>query len=396
MDTIIIKIHGPKKFEFRNKTLFLPELTYRRYEDLSPNEIRSRSSARPYLRKFRLHPNASDEYIPSVEIFETLSKETDIVIYILKITFSAPKLLYWNSLQEVGANDKDKVVNSLKSALASVGIVLSNNTLENATVEAVHACKNVPLPKTLQMRTIIKELARVNLNKVFDVAEKQDKKGARVLNIHSGTIAWSIYDKVSDSLRPKNKRSDKGHIDQERMVIENYNLKNREVFRYEYRLTKTQTTKREVNVLLERDPKTKVVFKDLFTPNLLKTLIVKSWHTIIDRPENQLSLFHNIDSLELLLHIFSEAKKQGTGAHSMNNALISYGLTVAMRDHGAKEVVGAIFDIWNTNHPERLTKKIKLASELTKDLPYSDSIIFIDEALKRFELITLTSLENGI
>jgi hypothetical protein len=80
----------------------------------------------------------------------------------------------------------------------------------------------------------------------------------------------------------------------------------------------------------------------------------------------------------------------------MNNALISYGLATAIRDHGAKEVRGAIFDVWSNSHSERLTKKIELSSELTKRLPYSNNITFIDTALERYELITLTSLENGV
>ena len=80
----------------------------------------------------------------------------------------------------------------------------------------------------------------------------------------------------------------------------------------------------------------------------------------------------------------------------MNNALISYGLTTTIQDHGVKEVRGAIFDIWGTNHPERLSKKIKLASEFTKGLPISNNIAFIDNALKKFDLISLASLQKGI
>ncbi|MCX6751930.1 MAG: hypothetical protein NTZ87_00275 [Candidatus Nomurabacteria bacterium] len=396
MDTIIIKIYGPNKFRFRNRSLFLPELTCRKYEELSPTEIQSRNSSRPYLKKFILHPKAADEYIPSVEVFETLSKEHNKIIYILKITFSAPKLLYWNSLQEVGEKDKDKLFFALRSALESVGIVLEIETIANAILESVHACKNIPLPKTIRMREIINELAKVDISKAFDVADKQDKKGARVLNIHSGTIEWSFYDKISDALRPKNKRSDKGRIDHEKAIVELYKLQEREVFRYEYRLKKTQTTKREINKLLGRDKKTQVVFKDIFTPNLLKTLVLNSWHKIMDLPENQLSLFGEVNELGFLLHIFFEAVKNGTKANSMDNAFASYGLAIAIRKHGAKELKGAVFDVWNRDHPERLKKKMKRAMELMKGLPISHNIAFIDKALERYELINLTSLEKGI
>ena len=397
MDTVIIKIYGPNKFQFRNKSLFLPELTSRKYEDLTPTEIQSRNSTRSYLRKFILHPKPSDEYIPRVEVFETLSKKFNKIIYILKITFSAPKMLYWNSVQEVDENDKQRILSTLKRALESVGIILVNTeVIENAILEAVHTCKNIPLPKTMRMREILNELRRMDISKAVDVTETQFKNGGRVLNFYSGTVERSFYDKVSDSLKPKNKRSDKGRIDYEKAFIEQYNLQDQEILRYEYRLKKTQTTKSAVNALLGRPYETQVVFNDLFTPNLLKNLIRNSWRKLIEKPENQLSLFGKIDKLGLFLHILSEAKKQNATAHGMNTALISYGLATAIQDHGAKEVKGAIFDVWNSDHSERLTKKIQVTADLTKGLPYSNSIAFIDSALERFELINLTSLQNGI
>ena len=399
MDTVIIKIYGPHKFKITDITQFVPEIIKRKYDELSPSE-KNAPLSRPYLRHFVMRPKAlheyREEYLPRVEIFEALTEDRKDIRYILKIEFSAPKLLFWNSLQEVGENDKQRVCLCLKSILENLGVVVSVETIENAIVSAVHACKNIPLPKIIRMREVIKELVKIDISKAFDVSDKQDKKGARILNIHSGTIDWSIYDKISDSLRPKNKRSDKKRIDHERAVIEQYNLQNREVFRYEYRIKKTQTIKRDINKLLNRDPKTQVIFKDLFTPNLLKTMVLNSWHSIVERPENQLSLFGETDTLKLLLHILSEASKDGKKPNSLDNALVSYGLATAIRDNGAKEVKGAIFDIWNKDHPERLKKKIELASRLTKRIPYSNNIDFIDKALEKFEIIDLASLEKGI
>jgi hypothetical protein len=395
MDTVIIKIYGPNKFKIFDKSQFVPEIESRKYSELSETEKAS-PLTRSYLRHFVLHPKWQEEYLPRVEVFEALTEDRRNIRYILKIEFSVPKLLYWNSLEEVSENDKQKVFSALKLALKRVGIEVDTETITNATVSAVHACKNILLPKEIRMREIINELSKIDVTKSFDVSERQCKKGARVLNIYSGTIDSSFYDKISDSLRPKNKRSDKSRIEQERAVIDLYNLQDREVFRYEYRIKKNQTVKREVNALLKRDYKTQVVFKDLFTPDLMKSLILNSWQALIQRPENQLSLFGTIDKLGLFLHILSEAKRQSGKAHSINNALISYGLTTLMRDHGAKEVKGAIFDVWDTNHPERLTKKIKLASELTKGLSYSSNIAFIDAKLRKYELITLTSLQNEI
>ena len=396
MDTIILKIHGPNNFQFRNKTLFLPELTCRKYEDLSLTEKQTRASSRQYLRKFVLHPKRQIEYTPQVEVFETLSKNTNKIIYILKITFSAPKLLYWNSLQEITDKDKRTVVFALKSSLERVGIVVESEVLENAHISGIHFCKNVILPENIKMREILAELAKTDISKAVDVDNSLWKNGGRMFKIYSGTLEYAFYDKVSDCKKTKTKRTDKNYINNERRIIDKYKLGDREVFRYEYRLKKTQTLKSKLNKILQRDAKTQIIFNDLFTPDLHKKIILQTWNGLIERPENQLALFSTQNDLKLLLYILSKAKKQSKTAHSLNKALISYALMMLIKNHGAKETRGVIYEGWNKSHPERLTEKIKTASRFIEDLPYSDNITFIDNALEKFEIISLTSLEKGV
>ena len=393
MDTVIIKIYGPRKFQITNTSLFLPELTRREFSQLSPTE---KQSTRLYLRHFFLKPPYYDGYLPKVDIFEVLSKSRDAVQYILRAEFSVPKLLYRNSLQEVSEQDLEKVISAFKKALGGVGIVIDGDAVANARLSAVSVCKNVLLPRNIRMQEALTELQRVDISKVVDVTLKEEKNGGRWLHIYSGTVERVFYDKVADAMRPKVKRKDKGQINHERAVIERYGLQNREVFRYEYRVKKAQTVMREVNTALGRAPKTFVAFKDIFTPNLCKTLILKSWHGLIQRPENQLALLGPKDDLALLLHILSQAKKLGGDAHSMNRALISYGLARAIRDHGAKEAKRAIFSVWNSDHSERLTRKIEASAELVRGLPYSNTIALIDTAFERFELIDLALLEKSV
>jgi hypothetical protein len=97
--------------------------------------------------------------------------------------------------------------------------------------------------------------------------------------------------------------------------------------------------------------------------------------------------------LGLFNHVLAEALKK-VGAHSMNHALTSYGLASAIRDHGAKEVRRAILRGWLGSHPERLTHKIEAAAELTRGLPYSNSIAFVDKALESYSLITVAALQK--
>ena len=393
MDTIIIKIYDQRKFRITNASWFLPELTWRDFGQLSKTE---KQSTRVYLRHFILKPPYSDGYLPKVDVFEVLTKARDAVQYILKAEFSAPKLLYRNSLQEVSEKDLDKVLGAFQKALGGVGVAIESDVIADARVSVVNFCKNVLLPQNIRMQEALAELHRVDINKVVDVTLKEEKNGGRWLHIYSGTVERVFYDKVADAMRPKVKRKDKGRIDRERDIIERYDLQNREVFRYEYRVKKAQTVMREVNTALGRAPKTPVTLKDLFTPGLCKTLILKSWRGLIQRPENQLALLGPTDELALFLHILAQAKKLGGDAHSMNRALISYGLARAIRDHGAKETKKAIFSVWNSDHSERLMRKIEASAKLTRGLPYSNTIVLINSAFERFEPIDLESLQNMV
>ncbi len=390
MDTVILKVYGPKKFSLTKKDWFLPEISSRKYHELTPNE---QTSFRHYLRRFRLEVPIKTKYVPQVDVLEVLDKEKKFVRYVMIITFSIPKLLYGNSVQEVSDGDFERVLEVLKSTLKEVGIVIENEHLREARVCAIHFCKNVILPSDVRLQDIIRELERVDINKAFDVTTKETKGGGRVLHIYSGITERVFYDKVADAIRPKNKRKDKGPIDYERIVIDEFDLHGIEIFRYEYRIKKTQTVESIINKKLDRKGRTRVIFSDIFTAGLAKDALRSSWQDMVGRPENQLALLGPTDTYKLLQHTFVQAKAQG-GAHSMNKALISYGITNVIRDHGAKEFRHLVYSHWNNEHPERLNKKIKDASELTKGLPYSNGIAFVDGQLSRYELITRSFLKS--
>ncbi len=180
MDTIIIKIYGAEKFQIKGfaKSWFLPELARRRFGDLSPTEKQS-TPIRPYLRHFVFKPPYPDGYLPQIEVFETLNTGRDDVVYVLMMTFSVPKLLYGNSLQEVSELHFEKVLNTLKKALLGVGIAIESNALINARVSAIHFCKNILLPRDIRMQDILAELHRVDINKSVDITLKEEKNGGR-------------------------------------------------------------------------------------------------------------------------------------------------------------------------------------------------------------------------
>jgi len=392
MDTIILKIYGPNKFQINNTAWFLPEIHSRQFFQLSATE---KQSTRMYLRRFILQPPAHDGYLPKIDVLEVLNKDRDDVRYVLRAEFSLPKLIYGNSLREVSENDLEKALYAFKKALANAGIIVDSATIANARISAVHFCKNVLLPPDIRMQEILTELARMDISKVVDITTKEFKQGGQSLQIYSGTREWAFYDKIADAMRPKVKRKYKQRVAQERGIIVRHKLEKQEVFRFEYRIKRATSVEKCVNDALGRTPKTPVLFRDLFTPDLCRLAVLNSWRELTQRPENQLALLAPMEGLGLFDHILAEALKRG-GAHSMNHALTSYGLVSAIRDHGAKEARRAILRGWAGNHPERLTRKIEAAAELTRGLPYSNSIAFVDAALERYELITPRLLEAAV
>ena len=392
MDTVIIKIFGADKFKIANKSWFLPEISRRQFYELTPTE---KQSDRMYLRRFILQPPMISGYLPKVDILEVLNKDASDVRYVLRAEFSVPKLIYGNSLQEVSSNDLEKTLYAFKKALGNAGITVESTTIASARVSAAHFCKNVLLPREIRMQEILMELARTDISKVVDVTKKEFKHGGQSLQIYSGTREWAFYDKIADAMRPKIKRKYKQRVGQERGIIERHQLQEQEVFRFEYRIKLAQSVEKCINEALGRKPKTPVLFRDLFTHDLCRLVLLKAWRELIQRPENQLALLAPLEGLGLFDHIIAEALKKD-GAHSMNHALISYGLASAIRDHGAKEVRRAILRGWSGSHPERLTSKIEAASVLTRGLPYSNSIAFVDKALESYQLITVDALQKRL
>ncbi len=374
MDTVIIKICGPHKFRITNKSWFLPELNKRSFADLSPTE---KQSTRLYLHAFRFDPPHQDAYLPKITIYETLNKDRDEVLYTLEAAFSVPKLLFGNSVQEVSENDFEKVVYAFRKALGNAGVEIESNSIVTARVYKLISVKMYSCRAIYGSQEVLAELKLTNISKAFDITEKELKPGVQTLHIYSQTVERVFYDKVIDALRPKGKRKDKGRMAREREIIDRYGLQNREIFRYEYRLKKNQTLKRDVNAALNRPYQTPVLFKDLFESSLCKTILLKSWHDLIQRPENQLLLplvpQTKLDTLAS--HNERSAQTKYHEMHSMNRAFTSYGITRAILDNGAKDVRRAVFTSWNGDHSERFTNKMKTAALSPRACPDQTALL---------------------
>jgi len=402
MDTIQIRVNSREKFQIATWAQFVPEFSVREFKDLSLAErLRSRNKKTPpYLRHFVLHAETTHGLtVPKVEIYESADSNTGVVKYELKIEVSLPKLLFENSLCEIGPSDLQKVLDTMVERLSGVGIQILPHTIATAPLSVVHFCKNIILPKSISFRRLLAELSLIDIGKAYDTTNDKrtkNKNSGEVLHFWSGSREWSFYDKIEDMKRPKNKSVDKHKTDYEKEIIELYGLKDIEVFRYEYRLKKAQTIKSELNATLGRQYQTPVSLTDLFTEGLWKSVLLKSWKRMTDRPENQLALLSTNNKLDLMIYILNSAWKKDKSAHSQNQALWSYGLATAIKDHSAKSVRKELGKVWSNRSDERLDEKMSVAAKLAQGIPFSDGISYISRELERFEVINLALLEKGV
>lgn len=402
MDTISFRV---KSFTIRSEAEFNSEFSYRNFSDLSEKEkAKSKDPKIPYLRKFISRSLKAKEEIYSaisVEVYEKADINIGKVMYEMIVTIhSLPKLLHENSVEEILPSDKDKLVNLIHKKIWDAGIHLSKDIIKRSPISVVHFCKNIVLPKKIALRSILAELSNTDMGKAYDTTEdvrrQRNKNGSKVVHLFCGTREWCFYDKAEDTRqRKKSKRVDKIETPYEKELFTPYLREDLEIFRYEYRLNKIQTIRRELHTFLKKDSKESVTFDDLFTEGLWKAVLIKSWKSILTRPENQLALLSYTNSLDLLLHISRNAKSKGSTIHSQNKALWTYGLVQAIKDNGAKTVKSELNKVW-ANKDERLIEKLNIAIELIKGIPTSEGISYISKKLEKFEIINLASLEEDV
>jgi hypothetical protein len=222
----------------------------------------------------------------------------------------------------------------------------------------------------------------------------RDANNGQSLRLACGVREWSFYDKV-DEMRRKTKRGAAGRqTPYEKDMVELYGLDGIEVFRFEYRLNKAQTIRSEVNALLGRPYDTPVTLECLFSETLWKTTLNNAWQKLTNRPDNQLALLSADSKLDLFHHVLRSAQQRDKSGHSQNQALWCYGLAAAIMDHGVKTIRHDFARIWSEKAGERFEEKIRTAAELVEGVPLSDGIVFITQALERFERVTLDTVKQ--
>jgi hypothetical protein len=203
----------------------------------------------------------------------------------IRIQFSAPKLIYYNNLDELSESQFSAVVSALRDRLERMGIRITRQDLENASVVSVHYARNVVLKDGFTAQYVISQLGKIHLNKRFDFSRARFTNDGQCLYAHTNTHEFVIYDKIADLNKDKKRSTDREQTAYQLGLFEKLK-ESHEIVRFEARLAQ----KKKMNSLFKQlgfveNP----TFKDVFSAEKSKGVLMHYWNTMIEK--NSLLLF---------------------------------------------------------------------------------------------------------
>lgn len=240
----------------------------------------TQSCGRIFFRKWVRNPSKGEisqyGYLPRLTFIERPSN------HILKVEFSAPKLIFGNNFDELEEKDFEKVIDTLKMRLKLIGVNIFERLLVNAPISAIHYSKNIPLTDGSIPYSYLKELSKINLNQRLDLNQTDFRNEGHSLKFRSNTFEIAFYDKLKDlkQARISEKKSiEKDNYIQLNLFEEVKILRPFEVLRLEIRFNNRQTIKQKLKLLKIDEGLT---FNKLFNKTISQKVLLYYWQEIIN------------------------------------------------------------------------------------------------------------------
>lgn len=218
------------------------------------------------------------------------------VSVVLKIQFSAPKLLYGNNFEEVCDSDFEEILNLLQEKLKDMGVETDCEVLKNADVVGIHYGKNIKL-NNINASFILQEMKLLDFSKHFDLFETTHKNEGQSVRIHTSFFELCFYDKVKECCKNSYRR-----CFEEDGIFQDINIKElsqKQILRMEVRLNsmlKIRQTLEKSGIMAESR-----TFQKLFKSSISqkvnlyfigKVLLARKSMTLCE--ENKASLFKRL------------------------------------------------------------------------------------------------------
>jgi len=386
MDTLCIKIKYPA-FKVIIPQLFTPALIIKEYTPVPYNPQTPNAYSQNRYKKYTQSMSASDKknnnYKPKLtayQRFDTDNKQK----YELHIEFSAPKLVFGNSVQETGEEYFEATNSQLKRKLSFMGIEVSEEALRKAITIKAHIAKNIPLPHPLNSQDAIAGLYKADMGKGKDINMREYRNGGTSLYFYATYYNVIFYDKLRDIATPRNKSVDKDKLKSEKAFIRDNNFE-QEILRFEIRLNKQTKLNHFLGEMLGKKIES-ITFEEIFKKEIWQKALLKTWGEITNIPANQLAFKMSNTPDEIFDEMIKTLNPENkTKAHSLNKTLASFGLYTIIQNKGVRWTRNRIEKNWTEKSWGRLSEEIKDTATSLKNIPDLNAVGDIKSALDKFE-----------
>lgn len=255
----------------------------------------------------------------------------------VKIEFSAPKLAFGNNLEELADKDFELVAQRLYERLVEAGLLIDKRVIRGASVAAFHPSKNIVLSGGYTASLVSRELAKINLNKKFDLNKTSFRNGGQSLQGYTQSHAVVVYDKIADLAQTKKRAIDKDPAPLQLSLFRQIKAErpSLEILRLEIRLTQRQ----KINAVLKRiGLQPNPTFEQVFKKDLCQKIVQSYWDTIIEG-ENLFLFGTESNPKNLLKRVLRQHPKM-----RVKEAVYLVGLNVLCGDEGGIRELRAILE----------------------------------------------------
>ncbi len=194
---------------------------------------------------------------------------------VMRIEFSAPKLIFKNNFIELEETDFDLLISTLHQKLADMGVSTTLLYLRNALISTIHYSKNVVLTNGLTSYSLLKYIQKSNITQRLDLNQTDFRNGYSI-KFRANSYEIAFYDKMKDmerSLISEKRAIENDNIIQESLFTELNETREYspfEVFRMEIRLNKRQKIRQ---VLKAINCPIEPTFQNLFKKAIAKKVL---------------------------------------------------------------------------------------------------------------------------
>jgi len=227
-----------------------------------------------YLRNPSEKERQKFGYLPRLTLFNR-----GITEEMVKIEFSAPKLIFNNNFDELEEKDFDLVVSTLHQKLKNIGYGVFSRILTDAPVSLIHYSKNIPLTDGSIPYMYLKEIQKANITQRLDFNQTDFRNEGHGLKFRTNSYEVAFYDKFKDLERAK--ISEKRAYEKDNYIqmnlfeeIKEYKKQSKkklEILRMEVRLNQRQKIRQILNKI---GLKTELNFKNLFSKEIAKSVLL--------------------------------------------------------------------------------------------------------------------------